>query len=88
MEDPKLQENKDTVPAKKPLIPWVAGVEMFSRVSTWIVVPVVAALIFGKMLDKKFGTAPVIFLTLTSLGFLITVYGIIKIVKEYTKENK
>lgn len=88
MEESNLQENKTETKPKKPLLPWVAGVEMFSRVSTWIVVPVVVALILGKFLDKKFSTAPVIFLVLTSIGFLTTTYGIIKIVKDYIKDNK
>lgn len=62
--------------------------EIFSEVSTWIVVPIVAALVFGKMLDRRFGTEPVIFLVLAGLGFMVTCFGIIKIVKNYLKKIK
>lgn len=65
---------------------WREGVKLTGEVSTWIVVPIVAALIFGKMLDARFGTEPVIFLVLAGFGFLVTCYGIWKIVKDYMKK--
>ena len=57
-----------------------------SDVSTWVVVPIVGALVLGKFLDKRFGTEPVIFLVLAGLGFLLTCYGIFKITKDYMKK--
>ena len=87
MEESNLQKNTGGSEPKKPLIPWVAGIEVFSRISSWIVVPVVLALVGGKMLDRKFGTAPIIFLVLTGLGFLVTCYGIVKIARDYNKDT-
>lgn len=65
---------------------WQPAVEIFSQVSTWIIVPIVLALIFGKMLDKHYGTAPIIFLVLAGLGFLFSCYGIVKVIRKYMQE--
>jgi F0F1-type ATP synthase assembly protein I len=64
---------------------WKPGMQILSEVSTWIVVPIICALVFGKMLDAHFGTKPVIFLIFAGLGFLITCFGIWKVMKDYTK---
>lgn len=65
---------------------WKEGVKLVSDVSAWIVVPIVGALVLGKFLDTRFGTEPVIFLILAGFGFLLTCYGIFKIVKDYMKK--
>jgi len=65
---------------------WKQGAMLFSEISTWIVVPVVVALIIGKKLDASYGTKPWIFIGFTMLGFLISAYGIMRSVKNYTKE--
>ena len=62
--------------------------QIFSEISTWIVVPIVLALIFGKMLDAHYGTKPVIFITLAVLAFLFSCLKIISVVKNYTKKLK
>lgn len=70
---------------KNPL--WKPAVEIFSQVSGWIVGPVVVALVFGKYLDGRFDTKPWIFLGLTGFAFLISTYGIVKIVSKYIKKT-
>jgi F0F1-type ATP synthase assembly protein I len=67
---------------------WKPGVQILSEVSTWIVVPIVLALVFGKMLDAHYGTKPIIFLVFAGLGFLVTCLGIFRIMKNYTKKLK
>lgn len=67
---------------------WAVGVQLFSEISGWIVGPIVIALILGKWLDGKFGTEPWIFIALAAFGFLITIYGIVKIVKNYQRKIK
>ena len=67
---------------------WKQAAMLWGEISTWIVVPIVGALVFGKMLDKRFETEPIIFLSLAGLGFLVTCYGIFRIVKNYLKEIK
>lgn len=83
-----MEENKENLnnkpSSKGPW--WASGVELFSQVSTWIVVPVVLALILGKMLDTRYGTKPIIFLSLTGLAFFFSCFKIIYIIKNYMKK--
>jgi len=65
---------------------WKAGVELVGQISTWIIVPIVGALIFGKMLDAHYGTKPIIFLLFAGFGFLVTCFGIFRIMKDYLKK--
>ncbi len=67
---------------------WAVGVQLFTEISSWIVGPIVVALIAGKWLDAKYGTAPWIFIALAALGFVMTIYGIVKIVKNYINKIK
>jgi F0F1-type ATP synthase assembly protein I len=67
---------------------WAQAMAVLSEVSSWIVVPIVLALIFGKMLDAHFGTKPIIFLSLTGLAFIMTCYGMYKVVKNYINKLK
>jgi len=71
---------------------WKPGVEIFSQVSGWIAAPIILALVLGKYLDGRFDTKPWIFIGLTGVAFLISSFGIIKVVTRYMKkieeENK
>lgn len=67
---------------------WKPAVEIFSKISTWIVVPIVLALIIGKKLDAHFDTQPWIFLGLALFGFLISCYGIFKEITKYIQKIK
>lgn len=71
---------------------WGPALEIFTQVSGWIAGPIILALIAGKALDTHFGTKPWIFLTLTVLAFLVSSFGIVKVVNQYMKkiseENK
>lgn len=67
---------------------WKPGMQILGEVSTWIVVPIVLALIFGKMLDTHYGTKPVIFLVFAGLGFLVTCFGMFRVVKNYMQKLK
>ena len=67
---------------------WKPAVQIFSEISTWIVVPIVLALIFGKMLDARYGTKPTIFISLVVVAFLFSCFKIVSVVKSYTKKLK
>ncbi len=67
---------------------WKPALEIFSEVSTWIVVPIVVALAIGKTLDKHFGTKPWIFIGLAILAFIFSSMKIVKIVKRYAENLK
>ena len=62
------------------------AIKMFANVSGWIAGPIIIALFVGKWLDKKYDTAPWIFLGLTGIAFLISIFGIMKILMKYLKE--
>ena len=66
------------------------GIEIFIQVSGWIAVPIVLALVAGKALDTYLGTRPWFFLGFSSLAFLISSFGIVRVVSKYMKkmENK
>lgn len=65
---------------------WKPAVEIFSQVSGWIVAPVVVAVIGGKWLDARYGTKPLIFLALVGAAFLISCFGIFRVIRKYIKE--
>lgn len=65
---------------------WKPAMQIFSEVSTWIAVPIIVALVAGKALDRHYGTQPVIFLVFAGLGFLVTCFGMYRIVKNYVKK--
>jgi len=67
---------------------WKDGVRIMSDVSTWIIVPIVVALVAGKALDKHFGTKPILFFCLIGLAFLITCFGMYRTVKDYMRKLK
>jgi cell shape-determining protein MreD len=67
---------------------WKPGVQILSEISTWIVVPIVLALVFGKMLDAHYGTRPVIFLCFAGFGFLVTCFGMVRVIRNYIKKIK
>ncbi len=79
-------DNKGTNNNKVPY--WKPAIKIFSAVSAWIVFPVILAVIFGKILDNHFNTKPVIFLFCTGVSFLLSCYGIFRVVKSYTKNLK
>ena len=67
---------------------WKDGVQIFTQVSVWIIVPILLALFVGKKLDAHFGTKPVIFLVLAGVGFLFSCFGIVRVINKYMKEMK
>jgi len=70
----------------KKKLDWRPAMQIFSKVSTWVVVPIILALIVGKALDAHFNTYPWIFLGLTGVAFIFSIYGIIKVVSQYMKD--
>jgi hypothetical protein len=67
---------------------WKPGVEIFSEISSWIVVPIVLALIAGKALDSRYGTKPLWLLLLAGLAFIVSSYGIVRAVRNYARKIK
>ncbi|MEI7709668.1 MAG: AtpZ/AtpI family protein [bacterium] len=69
----------------KKKLDWKPALQIFMQVSSWVIVPVILALIVGKALDAHFGTEPWIFLGLTGVAFIFSIYGIVRVVGRYMK---
>ncbi len=71
---------------------WQPGLLMFSRMSSWIVGPIVLAIFLGKWLDKRYDTEPWLFLLTVGIAFTVSMIGLVKdAFKEMdrlTKEDK
>ena len=72
--------------SKKNTVWWKPALEIASLVSAWIVGPIVLALLVGKWLDENFHTAPIIFLSLTIMAFLVSSFGIVRAIRKYIRE--
>ncbi len=55
---------------------WKPALVLFSEVTGWIVIPLIAALYGGQYLDERQGTTNVYFLSLTAAAFIISCVGI------------
>jgi len=52
------------------------GLKIFAESAGWIATPVIGALYLGRWLDNKYNTAPLFFLGITGLAFVISSIGI------------
>ena len=83
MDDDKKQDVDNKAFSKKDgQVWWQPAVMMFFRFSSWIFAPVLIAVFVGKWLDKKYDTEPIIFLATVGFAFLISIFGLVKSVKE------
>ena len=62
---------------------WQPGLVLFARLSSWIIGPIIIAVIIGKYLDKIFHSAPWLFSISVLSAFI---FSIIKIVRIGLKE--
>jgi F0F1-type ATP synthase assembly protein I len=67
---------------------WRDALLAFSRMSGWVVGPVIVALFFGKWLDKKFDTAPYLFIGVTGLAFIVSMYGLFREGVNYKRDTE
>lgn len=61
--------------------------QVFARVSIWIITPVIFSLIIGKYLDNRFHTAPYILMLSLALSFTVSMIAIVKIAKKYMGDD-
>ena len=80
---------------KRKQVWWAPALQMFTRLSVWVIGPVIMALIIGKYLDGYFHSTPWIFLGLTAFAFIISIFKIIvelsthlKKIAEHEEKNK
>ncbi len=67
---------------------WHDAILAFTRMSSWIVGPILIALFLGKWLDTKYHTTPIIFVSLTGFAFIISIVGLVKEGKQYLKSTE
>jgi F0F1-type ATP synthase assembly protein I len=74
---------------KMPNAPWwQAGLQLFLRLSAWIVAPILLAVVVGKFLDKIFHTQPWLFLVTIIASFTFSMTMIVRIgLKEIDKKE-
>lgn len=65
---------------------WKPAILIFSKVSWWILWPIILSLILGKYLDYRFGTAPRYLLICVGVSFIVSMFQIFIILKKYMKE--
>ena len=51
---------------------------LFTKLSGWILGPVILGVILGKWLDRKYGTEPWLFLVTVGLAFFLSMFGIVR----------
>ena len=56
---------------------------LLGTLTAWIVIPLLIARFVGFWLDKKFGTAPWLFLACVAIAFLFSMIGIVKKAKQF-----
>lgn len=68
---------------------WVEPLQMFFRLSVWIVFPIILGALLGKWLDQRYNSSPRWFLLLVGLSFAISMVGLVKnTLKEYKNIDK
>jgi len=65
---------------------WRDGVVIFSKVSGYIIVPIILASYIGKSLDQKYNTEPKIFLVSVGIAFVSTILLIWREMRVYKKK--
>lgn len=61
---------------------------LFTKLSSWIVIPVLIAIFIGKWLDEKYNTEPWLFLISVGIAFTISMIGLIRSsINEMNKVN-
>jgi len=78
------------MPEKKPEKNyWVEPLQIFMRLSAWIVFPVLAGALLGKWLDRKYDSSPRWFLIVIGLSFIVSMIGLVKnTLEEYKNIDK
>lgn len=65
---------------------WQPSLELFSKLSALIAIPIIIASFLGKWLDKRYNSEPWLFLACVGVSFIASTIGLVLITKaEYKK---
>ena len=68
---------------------WQPAVAVFARLSGWLLAPLIIGTTLGKWLDRKYDTAPWLFLATIGVAFVVSMFGLIKnTMEEFKKIEK
>ena len=63
---------------------WRPAIAIFAKFSAWLLFPLLIGFPLGQWLDRRYGTAPWLFLAAVGLSFIISMGGLIAgALKEY-----
>ncbi len=57
---------------------WANAMKIFATVSSWIVGPIILAVLVGNWLDEKYQTDNFFILTAVAIAFIMTCVGIVR----------
>lgn len=57
---------------------WAPALQIFGRLSGWILAPLFIGILLGKWLDRRYGTGNLFFLITISVAFIISMAGLVK----------
>ena len=65
---------------------WALALRIMAKLTGWIAFPVIIATFLGSWLDKRFDTAPWLFLGTIGVSFIVSMYGlVVNALKEFKK---
>lgn len=67
---------------------WIEPLMVFVRLSSWIIFPLIVALLFGRLVDRVFSIEPYGTLGLTTLSFLFSLTILFRETKRALKNLK
>ncbi len=68
---------------------WQESLAIFSRLSGWVLLPLIAGVFLGRWLDKIYSSDPKWFLIVTGVAFVVSMIGlIVQAKKEFKKFSK
>lgn len=82
MGDENLEKNAESVNKSS----YYESLRIFGKLSIYIVTPIIIAVIIGKLLDKKFGTEPKLFLLCILISFMYSIFKLVNETKKYIAE--
>ncbi len=65
---------------------WQQSLEVFSRLSGWVILPLLAGTLLGRWLDRKFDSSPKWFLIVIGVAFVISMIGLVVQAKNEMKK--
>jgi len=82
-----MEEKKENTQNNKAW--WAPAMALFLRMSVWVVVPVLFAVLLGKWIDSVYKTEPWGLLGIIAISFSLSIYKIVKMVlNEYKQIEK